>query len=109
MPSHLRAWLETKKRIQHLMPEETSKGLRAPKEERMTLSASILKCTTSLFHWECLSSSLILPSNQYAGTQMMALLEDEDDWSISEPEADDKRPAFNWLDSSQPVSWRRMV
>jgi hypothetical protein len=96
MPSHMGAWVETERGIRRLMPEETSKGLGAPKEERTTLSASILKCTTSLFHWEYLSSSLILPSSQDADTHVTALLEDEDDWSLSDSESDDENTTFDW-------------
>jgi hypothetical protein len=61
MPSHMGAWVETEKGIRRLMPEETSNGLGAPKEDRTTLLSSLLRCTTSLFHWEYLSSSLTLP------------------------------------------------
>jgi hypothetical protein len=55
-----------------------------------------LECTTSLFHWEYLPSSLILPSNPYAGTQTTSPLENEDDWSISESDSDADAPTFDW-------------
>jgi hypothetical protein len=63
------------------------------------LSASILKCKTSLFHWEYLSSLLILPSDSNAGTQTTSPLEDEDDWSLLESEGNNDDPPFNWTPS----------
>jgi hypothetical protein len=62
MPCYIGAWITTEKGIRRLMPKETSKGLGAPKTERIVLTSSLLRSSTSLFHWEYVSSSLTLPS-----------------------------------------------
>jgi hypothetical protein len=93
MPGHFGAWIETEKGIRRLMPEETSKGLGSPKEAKTKLSASILKSTTSLFHWEYLSMSLILPSSR-TGTDPPK----DDGWVIpEEPGYDSKDLPFDWI------------
>jgi hypothetical protein len=62
MLCYLGAWIKTEKGTLRVMPEETSKGLGASKNQRTILTSSILKNTTSLFHWEYLSMSLTLLS-----------------------------------------------
>jgi hypothetical protein len=83
MPCYIGAWIQTEKGVRRLMPKETSKGLGAPKAERPALTASILPSTTSLFHWEYLSSSLTLPSSGDSETKATKPLT-EDEWSDNE-------------------------
>lgn len=105
MPGHMGAWIETERGIRRLMPEETSNGLGAPKKNRTTLSASILQCTTSLFHWEYLSSSLTLPSEGQP-TLLPATLRD-DNWSTPDSAPKDTGPPFHWAppDLSEGGEW----
>jgi hypothetical protein len=107
MPRHMGAWIETgEKGNRRLMPEETSKGLGALKEERTTLSASMLLCTTSLFHWEYLSSSLMLPSEEDS-TLLTEALTDDDDWLTLDLEEEQTGPPFHWVppDLSEGRDW----
>jgi hypothetical protein len=99
-------WIETERGIHHLMPEETSKGLGALKEERTMLSASILRCTTSLFHWEYLSASLTLPPEEDA-TLLMEALTDGDGWLTLDLEEAQMGPPFHWVppDLSEGKQW----
>jgi hypothetical protein len=72
MPCYIGAWIGTKEKgiRLRLVPDEISKGLGVSKEERTVLIASIQRSTTNLFHWEYLSSSLImLPSSSNFGTK----------------------------------------
>jgi hypothetical protein len=61
MPSHLGACINTERGTRRLMPEESGRGLGTPKEWKMDpkrITQGLLDRTTSLFHWECLSSTL---------------------------------------------------
>ena len=61
VPSVVEACVKTERGTRLLMPEETSRGLGVPKEWKVdprTIAKGSLEQTTSLFHWECLSSTL---------------------------------------------------
>jgi hypothetical protein len=61
MPSSMGAYVQTERGTRRLMPEETSRGLGVPKEWKIDpkkISEGSLERTTSLFHWEHLSSTL---------------------------------------------------
>jgi hypothetical protein len=61
LPSHLGACANTKRGARRLMPKESGRGLGTPKEWKMDpkrITQGLLDRTTSLFHWECLSSTL---------------------------------------------------
>jgi hypothetical protein len=60
MPEQCRAWIHTEKGVQRLSLEETSRGLGILKDTEVPLSPSLLKNTTSLFHFEYISSSLVV-------------------------------------------------
>jgi hypothetical protein len=65
MPSTPGAWIRTEKGTRRLQLEESARGLGVPKEWNLdprALSASVLLATTSVFHWEYLSSSLLRPA-----------------------------------------------
>jgi hypothetical protein len=62
MPAQAKALIETEKGVRRLFPEETANGLGIPKEWKVKpawLSNSMLRRTTSLFHWEYLSETLL--------------------------------------------------
>ena len=80
------------------MPEETSKGLGAPKTERIVLTSSLLRSSTSLFHWEYVSSSLTLPSNideKFEDSEPQK----DNHWTHSSDGEEDTGglPPFNWV------------
>jgi hypothetical protein len=61
MPSIMGAYVQTERGTRRLMPEETSRGLGVPKEWKIdpkNITKGSLERTTSLFHWEYLSSTL---------------------------------------------------
>jgi hypothetical protein len=61
MPSVMGAYVQTERGTRRLMPEESGRGLGVPKEWRIdpkTITKGSLERTTSLFHWEYLSSTL---------------------------------------------------
>jgi hypothetical protein len=61
MPSVMGAYVETERGTRRLMPEETSRGLGVPKEWKVDpkkITKGSLERTTSLFHWEYLSTTL---------------------------------------------------
>ena len=61
MPSIMGAYIQTERGTRRLMPEETSRGLGVPKEWKIdpkSITKGALERTTSLFHWEYLSSTL---------------------------------------------------
>jgi hypothetical protein len=61
MPAHLGAYVDTERGMRRLMPEESGRGLGIPKEwkvEPKRITKGRLERTTSLFHWEYLSSTL---------------------------------------------------
>jgi hypothetical protein len=62
MPSIMGAYMQTERGTRRLMPEETGRGLGVPKEwkiapKRIT-QGLLARRTTSLFHWEYLSTTL---------------------------------------------------
>lgn len=59
MPSTVGAWIRTEKGIRRVSLEETSRGLGLPKDTGVKITAPLLEQTTSLFHWEYLSASLL--------------------------------------------------
>ena len=62
MPASPGRWVHTTKGIRRLQPEEVANGLGAKKAWRIPATSSdILARTTSLFHWEFLSSVLSQP------------------------------------------------
>jgi hypothetical protein len=99
MPGHLGAWIKMEPGIQHLMPEETSKGLGAPKEDQTTLSASMLKCTTGLFHWEFLLAYLTLPPQGDNSIEATVPLTDED-WPMTDLKTENKNSSI--IDCGSP-------
>jgi hypothetical protein len=61
MPAHLGAYVNTERGTRRLMPEESGRGLGIPKEWKVDpkrITKGRLERTTSLFHWEYLSSIL---------------------------------------------------
>ena len=61
MPEQAGAWIRTENGVRRLSLDETSRGLGLPKEMTGHLSPSLLRNTTSLFHFEYLSPSLVSP------------------------------------------------
>jgi hypothetical protein len=106
MPCYIGAWIQTEKGVRRIMPEETSKGLGAPKAEQTALTASILGSTTSLFHWEYLSSSPTLPSRGDSETKATKP-PTEDEWPDDEDEASAEEVVFDWTppDLSEGGEW----
>jgi hypothetical protein len=61
MPSVMGAYVQTERGTRRLTPEETSRGLGVPKEWKIdpkNITKGSLERTTSLFHWEYLSTTL---------------------------------------------------
>jgi hypothetical protein len=61
VPSVMGAYIKTERGTRRLMPEETSRGLGVPKEWKVDpkrITKGSLERTTSLFHWEYLSTTL---------------------------------------------------
>ena len=91
--SHYWAWIKTEKGIRRLVLKETRKGLGSRKEAKTNMLASILKCTTILFHWEYLLVSLIL----LASKEFSAALPTDNTWVIpEEPDDGGDDIVFNW-------------
>jgi hypothetical protein len=66
MPSTVGAWIPTEKGIRRVSLEETSRGLGLPKDTVVKVTAPLLEQTTSLFHWEYLSASLLMTKKEAA-------------------------------------------
>jgi hypothetical protein len=66
MPSTVGAWIRTEKGIRQVSLEETSRGLGLPKDTCLKITAPLLEQTTSLFHWEYLSASLLTTKKEAA-------------------------------------------
>jgi hypothetical protein len=68
MPPHFGAWVDTDRGPHRLQGDETSRGLGTPKEWSVPpehLTERLLGETTSVFHWEYLSASLLsMTTNQ---------------------------------------------
>ena len=65
MPSTMGAYIQTERGARRLLPEESSRGLGVPKEWRVEskrITKGLLERTTTLFHWEYLSSTLSRPA-----------------------------------------------
>jgi hypothetical protein len=65
MPSVMGAYIQTKRGTRRLSPEESSRGLGVPKEwkaDPTRITKGLLSRTTTLFHWEYLSSTLSRPA-----------------------------------------------
>jgi hypothetical protein len=65
MLDHVGAWIRTERGSRRLFPEELARGLGVPKEWELSdagLTDSVLKQTTSAFHWEHLSELLVCPA-----------------------------------------------
>jgi hypothetical protein len=58
------AWIKTKKGIQRVTLEETSRGLGLQKGSATNPTVSLVENTTSIFHWEYLSASVRLPGHE---------------------------------------------
>ena len=61
MPDKVKAYIHTDKGVRRLLPEETGNGLGIPKAWKIDpqqMSRGLLNRTTSIFHWEYLSSTL---------------------------------------------------
>jgi hypothetical protein len=59
MPGTLGAWIKTEKGIRRVTLEETSRGLGLQKGLATSPTVSLVENTTSIFHWEYLSASLV--------------------------------------------------
>jgi hypothetical protein len=62
MPEQLGAFIQTEKGARRVTPEELTRGLGVPKSWKLpvaTLTDGLLRRTTSVFHWEYLSESLL--------------------------------------------------
>jgi hypothetical protein len=66
MPDHVGAWIRTERGSRRLLPaEELARGLGVPNEWELSAAGftdSVLKQTTSAFHWEHFSKLLVLPA-----------------------------------------------
>jgi hypothetical protein len=96
MPCCPGAWIQTERGHRRLLFEETARGLGVPKEwklEPRKLTKSSLSRTTSLFHWECLTESLlsrmIEPIGQ-SGAPVLSM------GTGNEPVQDPPRTPFEW-------------
>jgi hypothetical protein len=96
MPCCPGAWIQTERGHRRLLFEETAQGLGVPKEwklEPRKLTKSSLSRTTSLFHWEYLTESLlpctVEPTHQ-RGTPVLSI--DTDSEAVQDPH----RTPFEW-------------
>jgi hypothetical protein len=53
------AWIRTEKGIRRVTLEETARGLGLTKELNLDVTPSLIAHSTSVFHWEYLSASLV--------------------------------------------------
>jgi hypothetical protein len=102
MPEQSGAWIRTEKGVRRLSLEETSRGLGLLKNMEVPLSPSLLKNTTSLFHFEYLSPSLVTPTKAPVskGNPQPA----PGDTALDDPAL---RPVFQWSppDLSEGGTW----
>jgi hypothetical protein len=69
MPSNMGAYIKTERGTRRLLPEESGRGLGIPKEWKVDpskITKGLLSRTTTLFHWEYLSSTLSRPAQTAA-------------------------------------------
>ena len=101
MPEQAGAWIRTEKGVRRVSLDETSRGLGLPKEMVVHLTPSLLRNTTSLFHFEYLSPSLVSP---VAEPLFKANLHSPDDLEATKSQS---RPVFLWNppDLSEGSTW----
>lgn len=62
MPSHPSSWIRTDAGVHHVLGDELAPGLGVPKHwcaDKAHLTGAPLHQTTSVFHWECLTPTLL--------------------------------------------------
>jgi hypothetical protein len=97
MPSLIGAYIQTERGTRRLLPEESGRGLGLPKEWQISpkrITSGLLARTTSLFHWEYLSATLLREARPVTNPDPL----------LTGPELKDRtRPT---LVQNPPFSWK---
>jgi hypothetical protein len=68
MPGALGTWIKTEKEVQQVTLKERSQGLGLQKGLATNPTVSLVENTTSIFHWEYLSASLVTSRRRTTNT-----------------------------------------